>query len=255
MSTKIQWTQEVWNPVTGCSKVSEACENCYAEVMAKRLKGMPGSKEKYKNGFKVTLHPEALKEPLKWTKPRMVFVCSMGDLFHRNVPIEFINKVMHVIRRTPQHTYQILTKRAARMCQYFLEYGYDIPKNVWLGVTCENSSDKCLNRVFYLASLEDATVRFLSCEPLLGDLKDINLDGIDWVITGGESGSKARKTPVEWFRNLRDKCMETGTPFFFKQWGAWGPDGVKRSKYENGALLDGKEYKQFPLIVDGNFQQ
>ena len=248
MPTKIQWTQEVWNPVTGCNKVSEACRYCYAEVMAKRLSGMHGSKEKYKNGFKVTLHPECLDEPMKWKKPRMVFVCSMGDLFHASVPTEFINQVMDVIRRTPQHTYQILTKRAARMCRYFLEYGYDIPKNVWLGVTCEDSSDKCLDRVYNLGSLEDATVRFVSCEPLLGDLSKLDLTFIDWVITGGESGPKARQTPVEWFRGLRDHCVAEGVPFFFKQWGAWGPDGVKRSKYANGALLDGEEWKQMPNL-------
>lgn len=243
MATKIEWTEKVWNPVTGCTKVSEACQNCYAEVMAKRLSGMPASKEKYKNGFKVTRHHECLKEPFSWKKPTMVFVCSMGDLFHAEVPTGFINVLMRVIEDNPQHTFQILTKRAERMFQYFYARRGGIPKNCWLGVTCE--SGKYKERVDYLRLL-DAPVRFLSCEPLLGDMFDIDLEGIDWVITGGESGIHARRTPVEWFRHLRDRCKETNTPFFFKQWGAWGEDGVKRSKYLNGSLLDGVEYKMQP---------
>lgn len=245
MGTKIEWTNKVWNPVSGCTKVSEACQNCYAEVMAKRLSGMPASKEKYKNGFKPTLHPECLNEPYKWKKPSMVFVVSMGDLFHKHVPFEYIDEVMKVIEDCPQHTFQILTKRAMRMAGYFSQH-HSVPKNVWLGVTCENS--KYYDRVNHLKGIKGATVRFLSCEPLLGDMADINLDGIDWVITGGESGSRARRTPIEWFRNLRDRCVETGTPFFFKQWGAFGPDGIKRSKYQNGSVLDGQQWKQMPLI-------
>lgn len=244
MATKIEWTGRTWNPCSGCSKVSEACRNCYAEVMAKRLSGMPGSKEKYKNGFEPTLHPECLNEPLSWRKPSMVFVVSMGDLFHKSVPFEFIDKVIDVIEATPKHTYQILTKRAQRMATYFADHRH-IPKNVWLGVTCENA--KYYDRVNHLRGVKEATVRFLSCEPLLGDMPDINLKGIDWVITGGESGVNARRTPTDWFRNLRDRCIETETPFFFKQWGAWGEDGIKRSKYKNGSLLDGKEWKQMPV--------
>lgn len=243
--TKIEWTEKTWNPVTGCTKVSESCRNCYAEVMAKRLSGMPASREKYKNGFKVTLHPDSLNEPYKWKKPSMVFVCSMGDLFHNDVPLDYIDKVMQVIRECPQHTFQILTKRASRMNIYFDEYHRGIPpKNVWLGVTCENENYAI--RIKILREIKGASVKFLSCEPLLGDLSKINLDGIDWVITGGESGVNARRTPVEWFRTLRDRCVEINTPFFFKQWGAWGEDGVKRSKYKNGSLLDGKEWKQMP---------
>lgn len=247
MATKIQWTQEVFNPVTGCSKVSEACRNCYAEVMAKRLQAMPASKEKYKNGFNLTLHPECLDEPFKWKKPRMVFVCSMGDMFHEDVPCDYIDQVMQVICENPQHTFQILTKRAERMAKYFMGGASDgVPRNAWLGVTCE--SDKHYDRIDWLRWIRGATVKFLSCEPLLGDMKDIDLRGIDWVITGGESGVNARRTPVEWFRSLRDRCIETNTPFFFKQWGAWGEDGVKRSKYANGALLDGREWKQMPNV-------
>jgi protein gp37 len=253
MGTKIEWTNKVWNPVSGCTKVSEACQNCYAEVMARRLSGMPGSKEKYKDGFKVTIHPESLYEPYKWKKPCMVFVCSMGDLFHDDVPIQFIDEVMNVISENPQHTFQILTKRAGAMYSYFQHE--DVPKNAWLGVTCESAKHydrvsllRDINRVSLLTDFHSKTVKFLSCEPLLGDMADINLDGIDWVITGGESGSRARRTPIEWFRNLRDRCVETGTPFFFKQWGAFGPDGIKRSKYLNGSVLDGQQWKQMPLI-------
>lgn len=242
--SKIEWTEKTWNPVTGCTKISEACENCYAEVMAKRLSGMPASKEKYRNVFKLTIHPEALEEPYKWKKPSMVFVCSMGDLFHKDVPTSFIDSVIKVIEDNPQHTFQLLTKRAKRMFQFFYESGREIPKNCWLGVTCESGKHK--ERVDYLRLLE-APVRFLSCEPLLDNMNDIDLDGIDWVITGGESGVNARRTPIEWFRGLRDACRRWNTPFFFKQWGAWGADGVKRSKYKNGSLLDGKEWKQYPV--------
>ena len=245
MATKIEWTEKVWNPVTGCTKVSEACQNCYAEVMAKRLSGMPASKDKYKNGFKVTVHNECLKEPFSWKKPCKVFVCSMGDLFHAEVPTGFINVLMRVIEDNPQHTFQILTKRAERMFQYFYARRGGIPKNCWLGVTCE--SGKYKERVDYLRLL-DAPVRFLSCEPLLGDMSDIDLTGIDWVIAGGESGPCARRTPIEWFRGLRDACLRWNTPFFFKQWGTWGADGVKRSKKENGCTLDGREWKQYPEI-------
>lgn len=240
--SKIEWTEKTWNPVTGCTKVSQACTNCYAEVMAKRLSGMPASKEKYKNGFKLTLHPESLEEPLKWKKPQMAFVVSMGDLFHEDVPFEFIDRVFDIIRKTPQHTYQVLTKRAKRMAEYF-DTRFT-PKNVWLGVTCEHAQH--YQRISYLRQIP-ATVRFLSCEPLLSDMHDIYLGGIDWVITGGESGVNARRTPVEWFRILRDQCRRSNVPFFFKQWGAWGEDGVKRSKYANGSLLDGREWKEYPV--------
>lgn len=248
--SKIEWTNKTWNPVTGCTKISEACKNCYAEVMAKRLSGMPASKEKYRNGFKLTLHPEALEEPYKWKKPSMVFVCSMGDLFHEEVPFAYIDNVMDVIYNNPMHTFQILTKRADRMFGYF--ENNRLPKNVWLGTTCENSNH--YERIAYLRAIHNASVKFLSCEPLLGDMSDIDIDGIDWVITGGESGVNARRTPVEWFRILRDQCRRSNVPFFFKQWGAWGADGVKRSKYKNGSLLDGKEWKQYPINIQNNYR-
>lgn len=230
----------------GCTKVSEACQNCYAEVMAKRLSGMPASKEKYKNGFKVTLHPECLEEPFSWKKPTMVFVCSMGDLFHEDVPFDFIGKVIRVIKWCPGHTFQILTKRAERMKEYFnFRHVGPIPKNLWLGVTCESANH--YDRINALCCIKkDVSVRFLSCEPLMGYLDNINLDGIDWVITGGESGSCARHTPADCFRDLRDRCIKANVPFFFKQWGAYGEDGKKRNKKDNGCLLDGREWKQYP---------
>ena len=243
MATKIEWTEKVWNPVTGCTKVSEACKNCYAEVMARRLQRMPGSADKYRNGFNVTVHVGCLGEPLEWKKPSMVFVCSMGDLFHKDVSFDFIDMVMNVIRECPQHTFQILTKRPERMAEYFNPLR-GVPKNVWLGTTCENS--RHYDRIDALRSVRGNNVKFLSCEPLLGAMNDINLDGIDWVITGGESGPCARRTPIEWFRGLRDACRRWNTPFFFKQWGTWGADGIKRSKKENGSILDGETFKEYP---------
>ena len=248
MATKIEWTSTVWNPVTGCTKVSEACRNCYAEVMAKRLSGMPLTREKYKNGFNVTLHPECLDEPFQWKKPKMVFVCSMGDLFHENVPFTFIDRILYTVRRCSQHTFQILTKRPERMSEYFRKryFGEGI-ENLWLGVTCE--SPLHYDRVKVLREIKVVPVRFISCEPLLGDMGNIDLSGIDWVITGGESGTRARPTPIEYFRSLRNACARQKTPFFFKQWGAFGPDGKKRSKYKNGSLLDGREYKEYPSHI------
>lgn len=243
MATKIQWTENVWNPVTGCTKISAACKNCYAEVMAKRLSGMPATKEKYKNRFEVTLHPESLEEPFKWRKSCMVFVCSMGDLFHEKVPFEYIDKVMDVIRRCHEHTFQILTKRAERMAEYFSYVTRPVPSNSWIGVTCETPVH--YDRVRMLQSIE-APVRFISAEPLLCDISDIPLKGIHWLITGGESGVHARPTSVEWFLNLRNYCRKEKVPFFFKQWGAYGEDGIKRSKYQNGSLLDGAEWKMMP---------
>lgn len=241
--TKIEWTDKTWNPAHGCTKVSEACLNCYAEVMARRLQG--NHIKSYENGFKPTLNPDVMKDPYKWKEPSMVFVCSMGDLFHREVPCDYIDQVMQVIRENPQHTFQILTKRAGRMAKYFMGgAGKGVPQNAWLGVTCESAD--YYDRIDLLRWIDAAPVRFLSCEPLLGEMNDINLDGIDWVITGGESGPCARRTPIEWFRGLRDACREQNTPFFFKQWGTWGPDGIKRSKKENGSILDGETFKEYP---------
>lgn len=238
--TKIEWTDKTWNPVTGCTKKSEGCAHCYAEVMARRLKGM--GQIKYRNSFSLTLHPEDLEEPLKWKRGHNVFVCSMGDLFHEDVPFEFIDRVVEIIQLTPQHRYQILTKRAERMQEYFTTHS--IPQNAWLGVTVEVKRSKF--RIDCLRNL-DATVRFLSCEPLLESLGDLNLDGIDWVIVGGESGMKARSMKEEWVLDIKTQTHMAGAAFFFKQWGTWGQDGVKRNKHANGKLLQGEVVQQMPV--------
>lgn len=238
--TKIEWTDKTWNPVTGCTKKSEGCVHCYAEVMARRLKGM--GQVKYKNAFKLTLHPEDLDEPRKWLRKHNIFVCSMGDLFHEDVPYEFVDQVMQVIRETPQHRYQILTKRAGRMEEYFKTRA--IPRNVWLGVTVE--VQRTLSRIDYLRHLP-ASVRFLSCEPLLEDLGDMNLDGIDWIIVGGESGTQARPMKEEWVLNVKRQAEDNDIAFFFKQWGTWSREGVKRNKHVNGKLLEGTVVQQMPI--------
>ena len=239
--SKIEWTETTWNPITGCTKISDGCKNCYAERMTKRLQAM--DLDKYKNGFdKITLHEDYLNEPLKLTNPTMIFVCSMSDLFHEEVPYSFIDRVFDVIRQTPQHTYQILTKRAINMYKYF--HDRTIPKNVWLGVTVENK--KARDRIQYLKQL-NAIVKFISCEPLLEDLGKLDLNLIDWVIVGGESGHNARKMNKEWVLNIKEQCELYHVSFFFKQWGVYGEDGVKRSKYKNGKLLNGKEYLEKPI--------
>lgn len=244
--SKIEWTDKTWNPVTGCTKQSAGCAHCYAEVMARRLKGM--GQVKYKNAFKLTIHPEDLDEPKKWIKAHNIFVCSMGDLFHKDVPFEFIDKVMQTIRETPRHRYQILTKRAERMQEYFQTR--EVPQNAWLGVTVEVQSSR-----FRIDCLRDlpAPVRFLSCEPLLEDLGEMNLQGINWVITGGESGMQARPMQEAWVLNIKRQAEDAGAAFFFKQWGTWGQDGVKRNKHTNGKLLQGEVMQQMP--TENHFQQ
>lgn len=246
--TSIAWTERTWNPVTGCTKCSEGCRNCYAETMAKRLKGM--GQKRYANGFNLTIHPEALNEPKKVKEPSMFFVCSMADLFHKDVPFEFIDKVMEVIEATPQHTYQLLTKRSYRMLDYFCIRNYKVPNNCWLGVTVEDENH--VFRIKDLQSIKHAKVRFLSMEPLLGTIAGwLNLNDIDWVIVGGESGSQARKMRKEWVLNIQRQCAAQGVPFFFKQWGTWGEDGIKRNKKENGCLLDGKVCQEWPKMWKG----
>ena len=239
-TTKIEWTERTWNPVTGCTKQSAGCAHCYAETMARRLHAM--GLKKYSNGFEPTLHPESLDEPLAWKKGSSIFVCSMSDLFHPNVPFEFIDKVMATIEATPQHRYQLLTKRAERMAEYFSTR--EVPVNAWLGVTVE--CRQVLSRIDALRSIEDATVRFLSCEPLLEDLGDFDLTGIQWMIVGGESGPNARPMHEQWVLNLRQLAKRHRVSFFFKQWGTWGRDGVKRSKHANGKKLGGKVVQQMP---------
>lgn len=245
--TKIAWTERTWNPVTGCSKLSAGCAHCYAETMAKRLQSM--GQKRYANGFELTLHPEALNEPRKIKEPSMFFVCSMADLFHKDVPFEFVDKVMEIIDDTPRHTYQLLTKRTERMADYF-RLSRDVPANAWIGTTVE--SPEVLHRIDCLRGIKHTPVHFLSCEPLLGDLGDIDLTGIDWVIVGGESGQQARKMSKEWVLNIQKQCTEQGVPFFFKQWGTWGEDGVKRNKKDNGCTINGKVYQEWPKAWKGD---
>ncbi len=241
--SKIEWTEQTWNPVTGCTKVSPGCKHCYAETMAKRLQAMgaPG----YENGFKLSLLPERLEQPLQRRKPTMYFVNSMSDLFQDEVPEPFIDQVMDVIRATPQHTYQILTKRSNNMREYFSTR--TVPDNAWLGVSVE---DKKYGkpRIPDLLAIK-AKTRFLSIEPLLEDLGRIRLRGIHWVIVGGESGFGARPMKEEWAISIRNQCLNTSVDFFFKQWGAWGADGKQRNKKANGRILDGKVWDMIPAIA------
>jgi protein gp37 len=197
---------------------------------------------KYANSFKVTIHEKSLIEPVKWRKPRKIFVCSMSDLFHEEVPFAFVEKVMAIIEKTPQHSYQILTKRAERMAEYFKTN--DIPANVWLGVTVDVA--QCKERIEYLRKVQGANIKFLSCEPLLEDLGPLNLDGIDWIIVGGESGNQARQMKKEWAISIKEQCDTAGKSFFFKQWGTWGADGIKRSKGKNGKELNGEILHSMP---------
>lgn len=240
-TTKIEWTDKTWNPITGCSKKSTGCQHCYAEVMARRLKAM--GQAKYANGFQITLHERCLSEPTGWKGSHNIFVCSMSDLFHEDVPFEFIDKVFDIINRTPQHRYQVLTKRAERMAEYFATR--NIPQNVWLGVTVEAKSSRF--RIDYLRTL-DAAVKFLSCEPLVEDLGELDLDGIDWIIVGGESGPQARPMKEDWVLYIQRQVENQKSIFFFKQWGTWGADGVKRNKHANGKLLKGEIVQEMPQL-------
>lgn len=242
-TTKIEWTDKTWNPITGCTKASSGCAHCYAETMARRLKSM--GLEKYHNGFEVTLHEDDLNEPRRWKKGHNIFVCSMSDLFHESVPFEFIDQVLKTIRETPQHRYQLLTKRSERMAEYFVSR--DVPANVWLGVTVECQATR--SRIDELRNVP-ATVRFISCEPLIEDLGELNLSGINWVIVGGESGPNARPMKKEWALNIRRQVKTEGIAFFFKQWGTWGSDGVKRNKHKNGKLLEGEVVQEMPKLFE-----
>jgi protein gp37 len=234
-NSKIEWTESTWNPVTGCTKISEGCKNCYAERMALRLKaaGSPN----YTNGFKVTLHPHALEIPLRWKQPRTIFVNSMSDLFHKDVPFHFISKVFDVMRRASHHRFQILTKRSGRLLKLSSKLTW--PQNVWMGVTVENAD--CIFRINDLRKT-GASIKFISFEPLLGPIHNLDLDGIDWTIVGGESGPKARPMKPEWVTNIRDQCLLEKVPFFFKQWG-----GVNKKK--SGRMLDGRTWDDMPLLI------
>ena len=232
-NTSIEWTQSTWNPVTGCTKISEGCRHCYAERMACRLKAM--GQPNYQNGFEVTLHERALDLPLRWKRPQMIFVNSMSDLFHEEIPVEFIQRVFNVMRRADWHCFQILTKRSERLLE--LDMLLDWAPNIWMGVTVE--SNDYAYRVDRLRRTH-ATTKFISLEPLLGPVPDLNLSEIDWVIVGGESGSGARPLDAEWVKQVRDKCRFCSTPFFFKQWG-----GVNKKKA--GRLLEGRTWDEMPI--------
>lgn len=243
-NSKIEWTEQTWNPITGCTKISPGCKHCYAEVMAKRLQAMraPG----YEKGFAtITLMYDRLDQPLHRKKPTIYFVNSMSDLFHEAVPDAYIDLIFETIRATPQHAYQILTKRAERMHAYFKIRA--VPDNAWLGVSVEDKKYG-VPRIAYLQGIK-AKTRFLSIEPLLEDLGRITLRGIHWVIVGGESGTKARPMEESWVIKLRDQCQRSGIDFFFKQWGSWGQDGIKRAKSANGRKLQGQIWDRIPAIA------
>ena len=234
MATKssIEWTESTWNPLTGCTKISPGCKNCYAERMARRLQAM--GQPKYVNGFQLALHKHALEIPLGWKKPQMIFVNSMSDLFHKDVPLDFIQQVFDVMRRASRHTFQVLTKRSERLLE--LDSQLEWPANVWMGVSVETEP--------YLSRIEDlrqtgAQIKFLSLEPLLGAISNLDLRDIDWVIVGGESGPGARPLKIQWVLDIRDQCQTARVPFFFKQWG-----GVR--KKSNGRLLDGRTWDELP---------
>lgn len=241
-TTKIEWTEATWNPSTGCNKVTAGCKHCYAETMARRLKAMgaPG----YENGFEFTLMPERLQMPFRIKKPTKFFVNSMSDLFHEKMPYDYLDQVFDVMRQTPQHTYQVLTKREGILEDYCQTR--EIPSNVWLGVSVEMEKTKA--RIDVLRNI-DVKIRFLSLEPLLEDLGTLNLTDIHWVIVGGESGPKARPMRPEWALRIKKQCEEQDVAFFFKQWGTWGDDGVRRSKKANGRILAGQEWNEEPELV------
>jgi len=237
MSTNsaIEWTDTTWNPVTGCTKISVGCKNCYAERMTNRLKAM--GQAHYLQGFKVRTHEKSLSLPLSWKKPRTIFVNSMSDLFHEDVPESFISKVFDIMKDRPQHIFQVLTKRSKNMLK--ISHNLFWPENVWMGVTVENSD--------YMERIDDlratpAKVKFLSLEPLLGPISNLDLTNIDWVIVGGESGPRARPISPEWVRDIRDQCLAANVPFFFKQWG-----GVNKKKA--GRILDGQIWDQMPVFM------
>jgi len=237
-TTKIEWTESTWNPITGCTKISSGCKFCYAEVMARRLKAM--GQEKYKNGFELALHPDALNEPYTWKKGKMIFVNSMSDLFHKEIQIEYIQKIFRVIKENPQHVFQILTKRADVLRYYDSEGWLEWPHNLWMGVTVE--SNEVMHRIDNLKST-GARVKFLSCEPLLTSLPELNLQGIDWVIVGGESGRTPRPIKEEWVIDIKEQCLKMNVAFYFKQWGG-------TNKKKAGKMLEGKVYKEMPVIIE-----
>lgn len=234
--TKIEWSELTWNPITGCDKISDGCTNCYAFRMAKRLQAMKNPR--YLNGFKLTIHHDLFQVPLKIKKPSMIFVNSMSDLFHEDVPDEVIIELFEIMRKANWHTFQILTKRAERLLKMNQSGLIEWPDNVWMGVTVENNCN--INRIECLQKT-GAKIKFLSCEPLLGSLKGIDLKDIDWVIVGGESGPRSRIMKKEWVDEIKNRCEECEVQFFFKQWGG-------TNKKKNGRELDGKLYNGMPKM-------
>lgn len=234
--TKIEWTESTWNPTTGCTKISSGCANCYAERMAIRLKAM--GTPKYANGFEVTMHEDCLTEPYSWKKHKVIFVNSMSDLFHEDIPFEFIKKVFKVMNENPQHIFQVLTKRADLLLKYSPKLNWT--SNIWMGVTVEDFKAK--SRIDYLRKT-GAAIKFLSCEPLISDLGKMDLENINWVIVGGESGPKSRPIEEDWVLDILSQCKSADIPFFFKQWG-----GVNKKK--TGKELQGEIYQEMPEIME-----
>jgi protein gp37 len=241
--SRIEWTEHTWNPVVGCTKISAGCKHCYAEVMARRLRAMgtPG----YEDGFKVRLLPERLQDPIKRVRPTTYFVNSMSDLFHPKVPVSYIDDVFETMRNADWHIYQVLSKRPERMAEYCSSK--EVPSHIWLGTSVENKRHG-VPRIAHLQRIA-ASTKFLSIEPLLEDLGKINLKGIAWVIVGGESGHRARRMESAWARSVQWQCEQFDVPFFFKQWGTYGEDGVRRSKKANGRLLDGRTFSSTPAVA------
>ncbi|HOT83669.1 MAG TPA: phage Gp37/Gp68 family protein [Candidatus Defluviicoccus seviourii] len=237
--TTIEWTDATWNPVTGCTKVSLGCDNCYAERFAERFRGVAG--HPFETGFDLSLRPDRLDQPKKWRQPRMIFVNSMSDLFHKKIPRSYVDLVFDTMEQAAWHTYQVLTKRSSRLRHYVNQrYGSGAaPPHIWLGVSVEDN--RFLARIAHLQATA-AAVRFLSLEPLIGPLGRLELSGIHWVIVGGESGPRARPMNIEWVRAIRDQCRSAGVPFFFKQWGGLTPKA-------GGRTLDSREWNQVPYAA------
>jgi protein gp37 len=235
-NTEIEWTDATWNPVTGCTKISAGCDNCYAARFSERFRGVLG--HPFESGFDLQLRPDRLEQPLSWRRPKMIFVNSMSDLFHKEIPLAFIDRVFDTMERAPWHTFQVLTKRSSRLRDYVNKRYPDklAPPYIWLGASVEDGTKK--SRVRHIQQT-NATVRFLSVEPLIGPIGEVDLSGIHWVIVGGESGPRARPMLPEWAQEVRDQCKATKVPFFFKQWGG-------RTPKAGGRLLDGKEWSQLP---------
>jgi protein gp37 len=233
--SSIEWTEMTWNPVTGCTKISAGCKYCYAEIMTRRLQAM--GLEKYKDGFAISTHDDALDAPYSWKGAKIVFVNSMSDLFHPGVPLNFIKKVFEVMNNTPQHTYQVLTKRAERLFELHDQLSWT--PNIWMGVSVED--ERVVHRIDFLRQT-NAQTKFLSCEPLIGPIQNLNLENINWVIVGGESGKKARPIKEWWVWDIRQQCQEAGVSFFFKQWGG-------TNKKKSGRLLGGRTYDEMPVAI------